>query len=261
MNKMRSNLILLILFICIASCKKDTPKFNDVESPDITKYVINNSGNKINSYSKYLNGILQQTVLFIDQDTAITVVTKNSSDEIINKEIYFIGDNGFAESSIDSGFNNSILTYFNTKSYQYFNNFLVKTTLYYKNFGPSADSGIVTISTSISDENISSSKVSYPNYSTGCTDYFDYNSSSNSIDVRYFSNGITGKTSKNLIAHTSWDNGCPDGPSMTVSCSDYNYEFNSNNYISIMKETYTPSYHMGDTKEVTRTIKTTIYEY
>lgn len=119
----------------------------------------------------------------------------------------------------------------------------------------------MSFSYNISGENIVSSNVSFPNYSSGCTDYFEFDNNPNIIDVRYFSNGITGKISKNLITHASWNNGCPAGPSMTISTSDFEYGLNSGNYVSVMREIYTPCYHMGDTKEVTRTIRTTIYEY
>ena len=252
---MKNVYLISILIICLISCKKDTPKFIDVESPDITKYVLNLSGTKINHYSKYLNNVLQETTYFTDLDTIIDRITKNSSDKIIYKERFFIGSNDYAESSIDSCFDDNGLLYINTSTYQYNNGFLIESDLKYKHFGACTDSGVVTMYNNISDDNIISTK------SYSCTDLFDYNDKVNLIDVRYFSNLIKGKVSKNLISHASWANGCPAGPSMTISHSDFEYEFNSNNYISKMRAIRTPCYHTGNTEEVTRTIYTTIYEY
>jgi hypothetical protein len=241
----------------MTSCKKDTPRFINVESQDITRYVIDLSGNKINAYSKYLNDRLQQTVTFIDQDTIIERITKNRFDVIIGIEICYIGDDGFADSSINSCFrDNGILCSYNASTYQYNNGFLTEATVNYKFYGTYPDSGVVIITNNVSSENIISSGVSF-----GCTDYYDYNDETNVIDVRSFSNMIKGKISQNLISHASWNNGCPAGPSMSIAYSDFEYEFNSNNYIAKMKETYTPCYHTFDTEEVARTIRTTIYEY
>lgn len=258
---MKSIYCIFIFILGMSACNKDTPKFIDVVSPDVTKYVIDHSGNKINSYSKYFNNVLEHTVTYIDQDSIIIEIKKNSSDKIINKEIYFIGVNGYAESSLDSSFNDNGLSGIYNSTYHYSNDFLVSTDYYYKNFGTNPDSGSVTFSYYISGENIISSNVSFPNYTSGCTDYFDYDGNSNIIDVRYFSNGIKGKISKNLITHASWKNGCPAGPSMSVASSDFEYLLTTDNYIAIMKEIYTPCYHLGDTKEVTRTIRTTYYLY
>lgn len=81
------------------------------------------------------------------------------------------------------------------------------------------------------------------------------------IDVIDFSNGITGKISKNLIEHASWNSGCPCGPSCSVSCSDFEYQIDNEGYITKMIEIYTPSYHSSSSEEVVKEIRTTIYEY
>ncbi len=247
-------LIITIAFL-ILSCKKDKPDFNYVESTDITKYVIHLTGNKIDHYSKYLNEVLQQTVYFTDKDSIIEVITKNGTDKVISKCIFFIGSNGYAVSSVDSCFNDTTLAYYYGCSYQYSNEFMVQKTINYKTYGDNSDSVTVIIDYEISGNNIASTRNSF-----GCRSIYEYKSDFNMIDVSHFSNSILGKINQNLISHVSWNNGCPCGPSSTIAYSDYIYGFYGNNYVSKMIEIYTPCYH-SDTEEVIRTVRTTIYEY
>lgn len=241
--------------VFLLSCKKDKPEFNYVESSEITKYEIHLSGNKIIYYSKYLNDVLQQTISFTDKDSIIEVITENSTDKLTSKRTFFIGSNGYAGSCTDSCFNDTALSYTYSNIYQYSNGFLIQETLNYKIYGNDPDSGTVIIDYEISGNNVATTRNSF-----GCRTYYEYNSDINMIDVSNFSNSILGKNNLNLVSHVSWNNGCPCGPSSTIAYSDYIYGFYDNNYISKMIEIYTPCYHMSN-EEVTRTVRTTIYEY
>lgn len=115
----------------------------------------------------------------------------------------------------------------------------------------------VHILRTIEDENVVSFYVREP---TGCTDQYSYNNEINKIGLDFL-NGITGKASKNLREHKSWNKGCPSGPSSSIATSDYKYELDSEGYVIRRIETFTPCYHVTDPGTVTRTISTTVYEY
>jgi hypothetical protein len=258
---MRRIYLISLIFVFLISCKKDNPEITDKLSSEINRYVIDLSGNKIDHYARYLNDVLQRTVYYIDHDTIIEELTENNDDVIIERKLFFIGNIGYAASCIDSVFSDTGLWYINRIDYEYTNGFLTKSTIKFKSYNTIGDSSLYYITYNISDDNIASTSFSAPAYFSSCTDYYDYNSNNNLLDVTRFSNGITGKISRNLISHATWNYGCPAGPSMSVAKSDYEYEFNSDNLISARKEYYTPCYHTTDVKNITRVISITIFEY
>jgi hypothetical protein len=246
---------LILLLLLIGSCKKDSPRFKDEESSDITTYVIDLEGGTIASYSVYLNSTLESSVYFTDMDSIVEKLTKKGTGELIQKEVFRIGGQGYAVSSTDSTFKDSALYYTNYTVYEYSDGFLTKATINYHYAESPGDSSTIVVTYSIASNNISTINSPY-----GCSNYYQFNEDVNIIDVRSFSNGILGKISQNLVSHASWNNNCPTGPSMSVAKSDYEYELSESNYITMMRETYTPSYH-SETDVVTRTIRTTYYVY
>lgn len=258
---MRHLKLFIGLFLILISCNKDDgPNFINQTSDETVKYVINLSSLKIIDYSKYINNELIETTSFQNTDSTIVRLTRNSENEITYKSIFLLGNNALAISCIDSSFSEYGL-YTAQLDYEYDNDFLIETTIDWKRFGDNADSGQVYITRILENENISSSNFAFGNWTSGCTDYFSYNSTFNKIDVKDFSNGITGKISKNLIEQASWNNGCPCGPSRSIAYSDFKYEIDENGYLTKKVETYTPCYHLSFSNEVTRTISTTFYEY
>ncbi|BDX37809.1 hypothetical protein CYCD_11640 [Tenuifilaceae bacterium CYCD] len=249
------------LFFILISCNKDSePKFITQNSNEIVKYVINISNMRITDYSKYINDKLIETTSFENTDTTIVRLTKNSENKITYKRVFIVGNTNLAKLAIDSSYSKDGL-YTAHLDYVYENGYLIETTIDWNRFDDNPSSGQFYITRIIENENLKSSNEAYPGWPSGCTDCFDYNSTINKIDVIDFSNGITGNISKNLIKHASWHNGCPGGPSSSIACSDFKYELDNNGYIVKKTETYTPPYNMTLSDEVTRTVKTTIYEY
>jgi len=243
------------------SCdKKDKPIFINDASDGILKYQINLIDNKILEYSKFVNDELIETTSFNDLGSIVEMITTNASNLITKKITYSIGDNHLANSAIDSSFSNYGLSVAKL-DYEYQNTFLLTTIIDWKRFGEFADSGQMTITNIIEGDNIISSKESFPSWPSGCTDFFRYNSEKNKIDIKNFTSEILGKPSKNLISHTTWNNGCPCGPSSSEAYSDFRYELDNNGFVTKRIETYTPCYSYSFAEEVTRKIKTTIYEY
>jgi hypothetical protein len=246
----------------ISCSKTDTIKFISEYSDETVKYVINldQSGMKITGYAKYINDALFAITSFENTDTTMIVLTRDSADRIINKKIFNIKNSELAESCLDSSFNEDGL-YIVRSFYEYFDDFLVSSAIEWEQTGDYPGSGEALRTQVIENENIKSIYTAAPGNPGGCTNFFDHNSRINKIDVRNFSNGITGRISKNLIEHASWNNGCPGGPSSSIAYSDYQYEINQEGYVTKMTEIYTPVYHLSFSEEVTRTISTTIYEY
>jgi hypothetical protein len=247
----RLNLI-LCTFLLISSCNKnnDEPKVNYVQSNTQIKYRIILSYDTITQYSQYVNNQLTTTKYYHFNGTTDEIISKNSAGVVTGKSVYQIGGNGYAESSVDSIFSDSgTFISISVSTFEYQNGFLIKQTV---------DTGNYVYTYSISDDNIISSNVSTSQF--GCTDNYTYGFFPTTVDVKYFSNKIFGKPSKNLIEHASWSNGCPCGPSSTIASSSFQYEFNSNGYVTTMKNYYIPCYHLG-TGNVVGTISTTTYEY
>ncbi len=257
---MKIKFLFLIFIVLIISCNKEEPNFINIPSDEITRYQITIENNQIVEYVKFVNDIQLESTVFQDFDSVVHMIRTNTSNEIIYKKTFYITDNDLASSAIDSIFSDNGL-YIANLDYEYQNGFLINTTIDWKRNGENADSGQVYISKTIENENIIEVTKSIHDWTSGCTDYLEYNNKINKIDIKDLANGITGKKSKNLIQYATWNSGCPCGPSSSVAYSDFNYELDVNGYVVKMTETYTPCYHLTTAEEVTRTIKTTIYEY
>ena len=258
---MKNNFLFLISIVLIISCdKEEEPSFINIPSDEIIRYQITVENNQIAEYVKYVNDIQLESTVFQDFDSVVYMIRTNASNEIIYKKTYHIANSDLASSAIDSSFSEYGL-YVANLEYEYNNGFLINTNIDWKREGENADSGQVYIGKTIENENIVEINESFPDWPSGCTDYLKYNNLINKLDIRNLTNGITGKISKNLVQHATWNSGCPCGPSSSVAYSDFNYELDENGYVVKMSEIYTPCYHLSTAEEVTRTIKTTIYEY
>ena len=249
---MKLALYIIGIFVILSGCKKgdDQPTYSYENSSYMVKYVFKLSNDTIVNYSRYDNGQLVFTFYFFFQDTIVKTVEKDGANKIISRGTYKIGNNGFAESLIDTAFSDSgTFVSHSYSTFQYDNNG------YLINEVDSGQNGIFTLAQTIDNGNISSWHIS-----VGCTDYYTYNGLTSSVDVENFFNKITGKSNRNLIQHASLDNGCPTGPSSYPPEADYQYEFNGNNYLTKQTTIYTPSYHTG-TGNVTRIVSAITYEY
>ncbi|NUQ23820.1 MAG: hypothetical protein HUU34_07695 [Saprospiraceae bacterium] len=272
---MKNITLILGLIILTISCNKgDETKLTTNEITDeitdevtnepsvqkITKYHITIEGNMISKYEKYFNDVLIETAVFQNFDSVLYMIRTDSSNEIIQKMIYYIASNGLASSAIDSSFSYQGLIVRNLE-YEYQDGFLISTIVDWERFGTIVGSGQSTISRTIENENISLTERSSHNgyHIVSCIDYFQYNSLINKIDIIDFSNGITGKISKNLIQYARWNQGCPCFSSSTTAYSNFFYEFGTNGYVTKKIENYTPCTHI--TKPVSSIEMITIYEY
>jgi hypothetical protein len=256
----KSILILGLITLIIACNKEDEPKFIDEPSDEVVKYQIYLFDNQISGYKKYINDEFAEKADYYDSDSVIEMIRTNASGDVIEKVTYRMNDNYLARSATDSVFSDSGL-YVAKLEYEYQNDYLIKAVINWKNLGAVVDSGQFTVTKTIDNDNIDNVNTSFPNWLSGCTDYFEYGDQLNKIDIINLTPGITGKISQNLREHASWNNGCPCGPSSSIPLSDYEYNLNENGYVTRMTETYTPCYHLISPGEVIRTVKTTIYEY
>jgi hypothetical protein len=250
---MKLNVLILVLLIFLTTCKKDKFLVNYIPSSTEIEYKITLSNDTIKQLVTYNNNQLISTKQYYFNGSKDEILTKNANGKIIRKSVCQIGSNGYAESSIDSSYNESG-TFLNisVSTFEYQNGFLIKQTI---------DTTQCVYTYSISNDNIVSSNTSSPKYwPQGCTDNYSNGTDLTTIDVRNFKNKIFGKPGKNLITNAGWGNGCPCGPSSKNPSSYFEYEFNSRGYVTMMKEYYTPCHH-DDEKSVTGTITTTIYEY
>ncbi len=258
---MKNNFLFLILIVLIISCNKEKePTFINIPSDEVIRYQITVENNQIAEYVKYVNDIQLESTVFQNFDSVVYMIRTNVSNEIIYKKTYYIDNTDLASSAIDSSFSENGL-YVANLQYEYNNGFLINIIIDWEREGENADSGQIYIVKTIENENIVKINKSFPDWSSGCTDYLKYYNLINKLDIRNLTNGITGKVSKNLVQHATWNSGCPCGPSSSVAYSDFSYEFDDNGYVVKMTETYTPCYHLINAEEVIRTIKTTIYEY
>jgi len=260
-------LVLLLSIVLLNNCskgdnsyKEDVPEFFYEYSDQVVKHVIHLTGSWITEYLTYINDDFTQSTVFHDNDTIFESITKNPLNEITYKRTFHKGENGYASYCIDTGFYSNYY-YIARLDYEYENGFVTSIEIDWQRTGTNPDSGSILITRTITDENISSSKISEAGWLAGCTDYYSYNQTLNKVDIRNFSNGITGKWSKNLVSRITWRAGCPTGPSMTEAYSKYEYELDQNGYVTKMTETYTPSYHTSLSEGVSRTVYTTLYEY
>ncbi|PLX18755.1 MAG: hypothetical protein C0599_11735, partial [Salinivirgaceae bacterium] len=169
---MKSYVIILILAILVASCdKEDEITFIKKPSDEIVKYEITLENNQIVEYVKFVNDIQSQTTIFQDFDSVVNMIRTNSSNEIIYKKVFYIGDNDLAISATDSSFSDYGL-FVTNMDYVYENGFLTYAEMNWKQYGENADSGVVYISNTIENNNIIESTESFPDLTSGCTDYF-----------------------------------------------------------------------------------------
>lgn len=249
---------ILGIFIVTTSCNKEEGPSFVYENDEVVKFIIELRDLHIKSYSKYIDDVLKETTTFYDYDTIIERITRNASDEVVYKKRYTIGNNNFAKSAIDTNF--SSFGYSTTKyGYEYENGFLINTIYDWK-YLDNSDSGFVRIFCEIENANIVRSTEFPGDGSIKCLNIFTFNNRQNLIDLRIFSNNITGKVSQNLIEHAKWRIGCPCGPSHYPAYSTFKYEFDSDGFVIKTTEIYTPCFHFS-LSEVTRSVITTIYEY
>lgn len=239
------------------SCQKDKVKFVNVYSNEVTKYSITLTNNEISAYSKYINNNLQEAVTINDMDSVVVVVTKNNMNQVTSKETYIIGNDSVAELGIDSIFSNEGIRV--EKNTYYFNSgFLFSQTIHWVNYYATADSGNYTLN---HEYDLDDDNIFMVTNSVGCVNSYGFYSTLNKINLTNFRNSFLGKYNKNLIKEAHWLQGCPDGPSMTIAFSEYQYDLNNNNYVTKKTETYTPSYHTDMSQTVSRKVTTTLYEY
>lgn len=255
---MKSRLLLFTLtLLLLAACKKDKPEYLDTYSSDVLKYVIHHDGSRINSYDQYINNQLKYVVTFQFGDSLVIKTTCTDSGEVVNKCVYRTGADGYAVSSVDSAFQDGSLSGLRYSTYNYESGYLLSRNIHYQETGSA--SGIDVLLT-YAWENDNTIAAFTTQNSTTCSNAYDYNDIPNVLDIRTFSNGITGKISKNLIAHANWDNGCPSGPSQVPGFSDFTYTTNANGYVTSMTTCYTPPYHT-DPEYIHRQFSTTTFTY
>jgi len=248
----------LSVFLLSSCTEKETIRFVDEYAPDVLKYEIKVSGNRITSYSTYVNDTLAATTDFIFKTAEIEKITKSSAGNIIQRIIYTLGNDGFATSSIDSNFGVTGLAVTNVQ-YTYNGSRLHSKEISWIQSGDHPDSSMYALIFETQSGNFVSIETSPVNYQS-CTDYYEYNSLINKLDIESFSNLIEGEINTNLIDHISWHPDCHSAPSTSEPYSDYSYELDENGYVVKKVEVLTPGYH-SDATEVTRTVKTTLYEY
>jgi hypothetical protein len=258
---MKNICFVIFIIIVLTSCKKkevndtDSPKINFVISPDITTYKITLSGNRISEYSRFVNNVLQETTSFVFTDSSVDRIINGISPAYTAHTLYTLGNDGYATSSVDSTFVNDTLYSSRNSTYEYANGFLTKTTTHFIQYLPQYDTNFISSTYIIADDNTIKKE-----YASICTDEYTYNDYPNNLDVRYFSNGITGKSSKNLISHAEWELSCGcHGTFNENAYSDFKYFFDENNRISKMIETKV--FCHTSTEPVWRYIYSTTYEY
>lgn len=258
---MKTLLFIIGLILIMTSCnKKNQPKFEYKDYSEVIKYKINISGDYITDFSKYINNEIVEITTFYNYDTIIQKISKNTQGEIIRKFTFYMGNDGFATSSIDS--TNGITGLWLTKSnYNYENAYLVEMEYDYWNYlDSSIDSGNVVVQFTRENGNIINKKVMPNSWTSGIRDSFTYSNYLNKIDILDFSNGMTGNINNNLMSHVLLSQGIPlHGGSNPYR--DFNYEFDNDGYVTKMIKTLTPSYNLTEPGVVTRTIHTTFYEY
>ena len=250
---------ILGIFIVTTCCKKQEGPSFVYENDEVVKFIIELRDLHIKSYSKYIDDVLKETTTYYDYDSIIERITRNALDEVIYKKRYTIGSNNFAKSAIDTNFSSFRSTTAKYR-YEYENGFLINSIINWKYLDNSDDSVLVRIFYEIENANIVRSTEIPGDGLIKCLNTFTFNDRQNLIDLRNFSNNITGKVSRNLIEHAQWRFGCPCGPSHIPAYSTFKYEFDSDGFVIKTTEIYTPCYH-ASLSEVTRTVKTTIYEY
>ncbi|MEI6852885.1 MAG: hypothetical protein WCL06_08585 [Bacteroidota bacterium] len=254
MKNLRTTLLLTLLgsIIILFGCKKTWPKVDFVPSEIVVKYKITLAHDTIKEIATYHNAELYSTKQYFFYDSVDEIIYKNGNGITTRKTILQIGSNGYAQSSVDSSFNdNGNFSGISASTFEYQDGFLTKYII---------DTGRIICTYALANENFESSNVAYINWPSGCTDYYSYSSSLTTIDVVNFKNKIFGKPSRNLREHAGWQNGCPCGPSSNPASSDFTYEFNDNGWVTKIQEYYTPCYH-SDTKNLTGTINTILIEY
>jgi len=249
-------LVFLLAVLALTGCKKNESEsiFIDEQSDKVVRYVIHLSGSTITEYETFVNDTLKAITKYFFSDSLVKVIRYDTSGKMTGETVYTLDSFGLADSSVERSFSGKSFSISKTM-YDYSDRFLVKKTT----FRNSSDTWVsVVVNRTIEDENVV--EVELNDGSLNSNIYYWYNEKENKIDLN-FSNGITGKWSKNLVKHISWNNQCSCGQSMTIPKSDYSYELDANGYVTKKVETYTPSYNLPPGDKVIRTITTTLYEY
>lgn len=255
---MRRVYFILGFLIILSSCNKDNEEnivYNYKYDP-VEKYVIELDGLQITKHNYFVDDVLTYTTTFYDYDTIIEEIIKNAAGELFYKSSFEIGQNNYAKSSINTNYFDTILSV-SESTYQYQNDFRIKSTTEYESSGTPVNTPVIKIHYEIENDNIVGS-TTYVDGSYFGSKTFKYNDSQNLLDVRYLSNNITGKISENLIESANEQSGIGH---TGASLSEFTYEINSDGFVTKTTEVRTPASYGGGSSMITRTIKTTVYEY
>jgi len=196
----------------------------------------------------FKNDTLYETETIVFHDSICEIFSKGYYFETLSHEVYYLGTDGLAISSVDSGFfqnDTAIYLY----DYTYDNGYLISTKLIYDT---TTD---VRYDYQYSDGNNTLTTITVNGSWKGSTS-FNYNQLINKIDVTHFDNGITGKINQNLVSHEA--EGGPCGPSSVPGFSDYKYELNQDGFITKKITYHTPC---SSGSYLPREIIITTYEY
>ena len=225
--------IIIVIILLFGGCaKKDTGKIYYTT----TDYRVFIKNNRIIEINYLANDTVRGRTKFYFTDTQVKVVYYGQDTTIQeNYILYKIGENGYAESSIEYPESIEIVysdsVYMGRKHYTY-NSLDQLITVKYEHHNPVDTSLLTLLSYTYNGEDIAGSYSQNPY--NDCQNQITYESSdiTSKIDILNFTNGILGKTNTKLVKHIkSASSGFCDPHSSATMEYDMTYTLDDQGYV------------------------------
>jgi len=238
---MKTLIMICIVAAFLSGCEEETV-YNE---PKIYNYRIYISGGRITKFD-YINGdTVSSRTEYLFEDSIVTKTSIRLPDNLISKTIFKIGQNGFASSSIEIperyDINANLDTVYTSRLlYDYdAENHLIGKTFEIIREGENLGGGCYEygyINGNLISEDFVDLCVIMPHPSSShCGNTFVPSKIPSKLDIHDFTNGILGVTSRCLIKHAEYLDGCCS-PGLHPRSIDYIYELDKQGYVIQKKE-------------------------
>jgi hypothetical protein len=200
-------ILIFVCLICISSCKKEPVQYDDTHLDFIYNIGLDNLNRIVAITKTYTNNVIIEQIEFIYGNDIIKLNRYNPYKLLIEKKIYFINSNGFADKSIDTLFgSNMIIT---NQKYKYENDYITEVnskSVYYQNNIKYDSIDFLAQSEYLKDK-ISKTTKYMKYFGFPCKDLFTSSDKKTSIEIDIDKLFLGKKTY--LVKSITLDTGCP----------------------------------------------------
>ncbi len=259
---MKTLIMICIVAAFLSGCEEETV----YREPKIYNYMIYISGGRITKFD-YINGdTVSSRTEYLFEDSIVTKTRTHLASNSVSSTIFKMGQNGYAKSSVKTSEEyhiqaNSDTLYTSRLYYSYDAENHLKEKAY-----EIIHEGEILIAeflgynykdgNLISESHIGQFTVIPSPPSSNCNNTFVPSNIPCKLDIYDFTNGILGVTSRSLIEHVDYLDGCCWG-GINASSTDFTYVLDNKGYVIQMKELTKECFH----GEWSNTIYTKISNY